>query len=465
MRAHHGMMEHMTIATAAIAGLLCTASTGLADTYIVTALSNGLSSSVHDISPSGAVCGRDAGRAFVWRPSSPNAVTGTEAILPSLITNFSSDAYGVNSSGFAVGHTGDNPLEQHEVPVVWKPDGSITKLKLFNGVTSGGMATGINDNGQITGRNDLFASDAAAVRWNTNGTGTFIGNPPGCANSYGWKLNASGAIAGTADLGNGTSRAFTYANGLFTFLPLLPGATLTSAYDINDAGHVVGTSSFSVATAFFYDGSAVQGLSNLHGDLIQVSTALGLNNHDRIVGYGNSSPNITNALIWDTPGALPMDLTSLIDPSSPGYVSAANPGWVITEAVAINDLGQIAARGLGLNTSGGSYKALLLTPVSSVAGVDGTEGLALGLSAAPNPAHGPVGVQFTMPRPGPARLQVIDLAGRAVATLHDGPAAAGATRIPWDGRAVDGRLLSPGLYFLHLQAPTGTVSKRLIFVR
>lgn len=344
----------------AIAGVLCTASAGLAETYIVTPLTKGLNGIARDISPTGAVCGRDDGRAFVWRPSAPNAVTGAETILPSLITNFSSDAYGVSSSGLVVGHTGDNPLQQHEVPVVWNLDGSITKLPLFNGVTSGGMATGINDNGLVTGRNGLFTTDATVVLWNTNGTGTPLGGPSGFDYAYGWKLNTGGAIVGTASLRDGTSRAFIHANGMYALVPLLPGATLTSAYDINDAGHVVGTSTFSTATSFFYNGSVVQGLANVPGELIQVSSALGLNAHDQIVGYGNASPNITNALIWDTPGALPRHLASLIDTKSPGYVDASNPGWIITEAVAINDLGQIAAR--GVSTSGGSYRALLLTP-------------------------------------------------------------------------------------------------------
>jgi len=419
-----------------------------------------------DISPSGAVCGIDLGHAFVWRPTAPNATTGTVTMLPSLIPDFSSDAYGLNSSGFVVGRTGDNPLQQHEVPVVWNPDGSITKLPLFNGVTSGGMATGINENGQITGRNGLFVSDAAPVRWNIDGTGAFIGNPPGYTDSYGWEINATGVIAGTAE--GGGSQAFIHAGGQFTILPSLPGGPLSAAYDINDAGHVVGSCSFTPATAFFYDGADVRGLANVPGDLIQVSTAQGVNNRDQIVGYGNPSPNRTGAVIWDSPGAVPRYLNTLIDPTSPGYVSAANPGWIITEAVAINDFGQIAAR--GVSTSGGSYKALLLTPVDPVAGVDGPEVPRpevprLALTFAPNPAHGPVGVQFTLPRPGPARLQIVDLAGRAVVTLHDGPAAAGATGISWDGRAADGRRVPPGLYFLHLEALTGAVSQRLVLMR
>jgi archaellum component FlaG (FlaF/FlaG flagellin family) len=70
------MLTPMSIAAALVA-LLCTASAAHAVTYIVTQLTNGLSGRARDISPNGMVCGVDLGHAFVWRPSSPNAVTGT----------------------------------------------------------------------------------------------------------------------------------------------------------------------------------------------------------------------------------------------------------------------------------------------------------------------------------------------------------------------------------------------------
>ena len=54
---------------------------------------------------------------------------------------------------------------------------------------------------------------------------------------------------------------------------------------------------------------------------------------------------------------------------------------------------------------------------------------------------------------------------RSGAILHDGPAAAGATRTLWDGRAADRRLVPPGLYFLHLQTATRAVSQRLMVTR
>jgi len=462
MRTGSGSWKRAAILSS-VAGLLCTAHAVLGDTYTVTPLTTGLNGRARGISSTGAVCGVDGGRAFAWRPSSPNASSGTETILPSLLPNFPSDAYGVNAVGFVVGYTGDNLIAQHNVPVIWSPGGSISKLPLFNGVTSGGLATGISDNGLITGRNGLFTTDASTARWNTDGTGVNLGTPSDYTDSFGWRINARGAIAGTAEgSSNGGSQVFVHSDGVFTFLPLLQGATLTTADDINDVGHVVGWSS-NATKSFFYDGATVRGLANVPGDLIQVSVALGLNHRDQIVGYGNPSPNITGALIWDGPSALPRYLSSLIDPSSPGYVSAADPGWVITEAVAINDFGQIAAR--GLSTHGGSYRALLLTPADRVTSVGDGAVARLALTVVPNPAVGPVAVRFTMPRPGPARLQVIDLSGRRVAMLYDGLAETEAVSIPWNGQAADGRALSPGVYFLWLQTPEGIVSRRLLRAR
>jgi uncharacterized membrane protein len=462
MRFKRGVIKRALLA-AAVTGFLGMASEAFGVTYVVTPLTGGLNGTARDISQTGLVCGVDLGHAFVWRPTSPNAVTGTLSMLPTLIPNFSSDAYGVSSSGVVVGHTGDDPLSQHEVPVAWLPDGSIKKLQLFNGVTSGGLASGINEDGRITGRNGLFTFDAGSVRWNTDGSGTYLGSPPGYANSYGWKINAGGAIVGTGSASDGTSSAFVHANGLFTFIPLLPGATLAAPYDINDVGHVVGSASGSGPTAFFYDGVSVQGLANVPGDLIQVSTAQGINNRDQIVGYAHPTANITGAVIWEAPGASPQYLNRLIDPSSPGYVSGSNPGWFVTDAVAINDYGQIAAR--GVSTSGGSYKALLLTPAHSVTGVDGTASVGLTLKLAPNPARGEVGVWFTMPRVGPARLQVADIGGRVVATVYDGLAGPGTTSARWGGRAVEGNPLPPGVYFLRLHTPMGVVARRLVLVR
>lgn len=56
---------------------------------------------------------------------------------------------------------------------------------------------------------------------------------------------------------------------------------------------------------------------------------------------------------------------------------------------------------------------------------------------------------FSLPSGGHARLTVVDLAGRVVATLADGPFTAGEHQARWTAAA------PPGVYFARLDAPGG----------
>jgi hypothetical protein len=51
-----------------------------------------------------------------------------------------------------------------------------------------------------------------------------------------------------------------------------------------------------------------------------------------------------------------------------------------------------------------------------------------------------------------ARLTIYDALGRSVATLTDGPLAAGQHRLPWDGRTTGGEPAPAGIYFARLNA-------------
>jgi hypothetical protein len=80
----------------------------------------------------------------------------------------------------------------------------------------------------------------------------------------------------------------------------------------------------------------------------------------------------------------------------------------------------------------------------------------------PNPARGPVGIPFTLAAEGEASLAVYDLAGRRVASLHEGRAAAGPHRVSWDLRDAAGRALAPGHYVLRLRAGGQVLSRVLV---
>jgi plastocyanin len=70
------------------------------------------------------------------------------------------------------------------------------------------------------------------------------------------------------------------------------------------------------------------------------------------------------------------------------------------------------------------------------------------LAPAPNPSRAAVRFAIALPRAAPVRLSVHDVAGRVVATIHDGPLPAGEHPFRWDARGRDGRRVESGRYFV-----------------
>ncbi|MDD5720440.1 MAG: FlgD immunoglobulin-like domain containing protein, partial [Candidatus Krumholzibacteria bacterium] len=69
---------------------------------------------------------------------------------------------------------------------------------------------------------------------------------------------------------------------------------------------------------------------------------------------------------------------------------------------------------------------------------------------APNPFNPSTTVTFDLPRNGTVSLQIFDLRGRLVATLHRGTLPAGRHRAVWDGGDSDGRPAAAGIYLVRL---------------
>ncbi len=87
------------------------------------------------------------------------------------------------------------------------------------------------------------------------------------------------------------------------------------------------------------------------------------------------------------------------------------------------------------------------------------------LAPHPNPFNPAVTLPFTLAVPGRMRLEIFDLAGRRIATLADGPFAAGEQALTWDGRDAAGNPQASGVYFIRFAALGHTESKRLILLR
>lgn len=79
---------------------------------------------------------------------------------------------------------------------------------------------------------------------------------------------------------------------------------------------------------------------------------------------------------------------------------------------------------------------------------------------APNPARETLRIRFDLPDSGPVRLQLVDMLGRTVATLADGPRAEGENTV-----SLDVRPLARGVYVLRLEASGAIVSRTVSIVR
>ena len=79
----------------------------------------------------------------------------------------------------------------------------------------------------------------------------------------------------------------------------------------------------------------------------------------------------------------------------------------------------------------------------------------------PNPFVERTQIAFALPEPSHVRLTVYDAQGRVLAELANGMLQAGRHERTWDGRARDGHVAEPGVYFLRLEARSQASERRL----
>ena len=332
-----------------------------------------------------------------------------------------SAAVDINHRGDVVGHFSSGGNTRGFVYT----NGGFTEIGTFGGQNS--MAVAINDHGQVVG------SAATPSGWNhaflfSGGTLHDLGTLGG-RYSDAYDINNQGVIVGTSDTADAPNfvfrRAFRYAGGSMSSLGTLPDGAGSDAYAINNKGLIGGAASEGLDTfpefpshavlfrggsvdllvPLGYGDSAVYGLNDrgqavggipnttsAHGShaflydggtLIDLgplwtgsdeSIARDINNHGQVVGNAmiriDTNHSTWHAFLYDRHGGM-VDLNALIDPDS---------GWMITDANAINDAGQIAATAC----RGGVFSdchAVRLDLVSPVPEPGGWAMLALGIGA------------------------------------------------------------------------------------
>jgi hypothetical protein len=84
---------------------------------------------------------------------------------------------------------------------------------------------------------------------------------------------------------------------------------------------------------------------------------------------------------------------------------------------------------------------------------------------APNPSTGAVRLSLELPVAGPLRVEVLDVTGRRVRVLHQGPAGPGTLHLSWDGAGDGGAPTPAGCYFVRAMAERERAETRIARIR
>jgi probable HAF family extracellular repeat protein len=257
-----------------------------------------------------------------------------------------SQSTGINDAGEVVGASMTSPNSQQSDLFLYR-DGHMTDLgaldftKLFGDIK-------INNHGDVIGL-ALSDGDASLLR---HGRKIDLGELAGLG-SAARALNDNDEVVGYSPITETGStlvdNAFLYNHGKMTDLGTLGGSD-SLANDINDRGTIVGLSSTASGAnhAFLFSHGHMTDLGTLGGGQ---SVAGAINDSAEVVGTSLTSAGVSHAFL-DKHGKM-IDLNSLIPATS---------GFVIDDAEAINDRGQIVGEASSTNPQDQTQYVVLLNP-------------------------------------------------------------------------------------------------------
>jgi probable HAF family extracellular repeat protein len=245
-----------------------------------------------------------------------------------------STGLGINDNGVVVGTAGASGGQVQTF--LWQ-NRTFTDLTALAGAA---QISGINNLGQV-GVTFFSGGNLHGYVWQ-NGTLTDIGTLPGATGTWLSAINNSGMVTGYAyfDSSAGLSHAFLWQQGYMTDLGALPGALYSDGYGINDNGDVVGDSY--AGNVVPHDHAVLWQANGVIQDL-GYGYATAINNQRQIIGMTEQFA----PFLWQN--GVMTNLNNLIP---------SNSGWVLLQAFAINNAGQIVGDG----TYQGQTRAFLLTP-------------------------------------------------------------------------------------------------------
>ncbi len=180
-----------------------------------------------------------------------------------------------------------------------------------------------------------------------------------------------------------------------------------------------------------------------------------------VVDSGFGRPGIDGAYVKPTLGTGPFEGAVYVVAGSSGTIS----GGTLDHPVMVESFNLLGS--LVLDVNGNRLDAhfidnvgaaldsftILKGPGILAAGDPPARGTSLGLAvASANPARRGARFDFTLPRAGAARLDILDMAGRRISRVAGAAFAAGTHRADWSGRDTHGEPVPAGVYFAVLEA-------------
>ena len=272
--------------------------------------------------------------------------------------NMQSKALAVNAAGCAVGWTQATDVAPIYL-AIWKAADSCPFNDSISYEGLGGLSTagrGINNAHQVVGTSETGAGEYHAFT-KTLGVANMadLGVLSGGWGSAAFDINDDGASVGYSSSSTVVQTATLWDGGGPVELGAFPGApagTESYAHAINDLAipQIVGWSYGSTAGgqqhACIWQTGTMVDLPMLSGGTM--SEANDVNDHGHVVGWARAVDFYVYAVMW-----VNGQITDL------NTVAGIPPGWVLADARAINNSGQIVGRGV----YGGEDRAFLLTPI------------------------------------------------------------------------------------------------------
>ncbi|ACY47234.1 HAF repeat-containing protein [Rhodothermus marinus] len=359
----------------------------------------------------------------------------------------------------------NNDATNRNFPFVWfafsidlNGDGYNDLIRLNPPDTDDGVATDLSEDGQIivgyykdeNGNNQAF--------WRTD-QGFIVLGTLGGSTSAALAISPDGSVVvGSSENSFGNTHAFRWTSNegiqpLSTLFYL--SYTHMVASDVSSQGkYIVGWADRPTSERVAYLYKTINGVSTVEllGSLGGLSTAAtAVSDNGVVVGYGENALGQVRAFRWTEQTGI-QDLTAL-------YGHLLDSGSYFLSALDISKNGEFIV-GKAYHAANDKTEAFLLhAPITTATETALLPEAPALLTPAPNPFAAATTIRYDLPAPTTVRLEVVDLYGRTVAVLVDGPRPAGSHYLYYQPDHLAG-----GLYFLQLTVGARRFHQKMVYL-